>query len=243
VIAMNYSNKNSKQASVMNTTSLILKSFAGLLFLLLVMGAALFIPYRSLNYDLAWLYISIFTFFVSWITIYLAIFDTRLLKSRLVAGPVAETRSVQKIIQSVAALAFIATFVLSSLDHKNKWSAVPVKFSYAADLFCALAFVLLFYVFKQNTFLSATVEVQEEQKVISTGLYGLVRHPMYSAALLLLLFTPIALGSWFGFIPVFVLGLSIAYRAVDEEKELKQHLAGYREYCEKVKYRIIPFLF
>ncbi|HEY4799902.1 MAG TPA: isoprenylcysteine carboxylmethyltransferase family protein [Bacteroidia bacterium] len=207
------------------------------------MGTALFGPHESFSYALAWIYLGVFTISVIAITTYLFLFDNHLLKSRLAAGPVAETRTVQKIIQSVASLAFLGIFVLSSLDHKNHWSEVPPHCSYASDIFCALAFVILFYVFKQNTFLSATVEIQEKQHVISTGLYGIVRHPMYAGASILLLFTPIALGSYFGLLTSLILIAVIVYRAIDEEQELKQNLAGYSEYCEKVKYRLIPFIF
>ena len=222
---------------------MILKSFSGLIFLLCVMGAALFVPYGSFNYNLAWLYLIVFTVSVVWITVYLFLFDKHLLRSRLAAGPVAETRTIQKVIQSVASIAFIGIFLLSAFDYKNNWSNVPLEFSYVANLFCALAFVLLFYVFKQNTFLSATIEVQEKQQVVSTGLYGIVRHPMYTGALALLLFTPIALGSYYGLFSVLILVVVIVYRAIDEEKDLKQNLVGYKEYCEKVKYRLIPFIF
>jgi len=161
----------------------------------------------------------------------------------LSVGPIAETRTTQKIIQSVAGLLFLGIFVLSAFDYKNSWSNVPLALSYTADVFCMLAFVLLFYVFKQNTFLSATIEVQEKQQVVSTGLYGIVRHPMYMGAIILLLFTPIALGSYYGLIPVLALTVVIIYRAIDEEEDLKENLVGYTEYCEKVKYRFIPFVF
>jgi protein-S-isoprenylcysteine O-methyltransferase Ste14 len=227
----------------MTSFGLVLKSLSGLLFLLCVMGAALFVPYGSFNYILAWLYLCVFTVSVIVITAYLFLFDKHLLKSRLSAGPIAETRTTQKIIQSVAGLAFIGIFVLSAFDYKYKWSDVPLSFSYTADFFCTMAFVILFYVFKQNTFLSATIEVQEKQQVISTGLYKIVRHPMYTGAFILLLFTPIALGSYYGLLPVMIIIGAIIYRAFDEEKELKQSLAGYKEYCEKVKYRLIPFIF
>ncbi len=214
-----------------------------MLFLLLVMGIALFVPYKSLDYELAWLYLIMFFVCVTGITAYLFLFDKHLLKSRLAAGPVAEQRMIQKIIQSVAGLSFLAIYVLSALDHKNKVSNVPLGFSYASEGFCILAFVFLFFVFKQNTFLSATIEVQEKQQVISTGLYGIVRHPMYTGAFILLFFTPIALGSYYGLLPVLILIAVIIYRAIDEEKELKQNLTGYKEYCQKVKYRLIPFVF
>lgn len=227
----------------MKTSELLLKSFSGMLFLLCVMGATLFMPYGSLNYNLAWLYLAVFTISVVIITLYLFLFDKHLLKSRIAAGPVAETRPIQKIIQSIASFAFLGIFILSAFDYKNKWTNVPLEFSYVSDLFCSLAFVWLFFVFKQNTFLSATIKVQEKQQVISTGLYGVVRHPMYTGALTLLLFTPVALGSYYGLLSVLILVVVIAYRAIDEEKELKQNLVGYKEYCGKVKYRLIPFIF
>jgi protein-S-isoprenylcysteine O-methyltransferase Ste14 len=222
---------------------LIIKSFAGLLFLLFIMGIALFVPYRSFNYNLAWLYLFVFTVSVISITVYLFLFDKHLLKSRLAAGPIAETRTTQKIVQSVAGVAFLGIFVLSAFDHKYKWSHVPLLFSYLADLICAIAFVILFYVFKQNTYLSATIGVQEKQQVISSGLYKIVRHPMYAGASILLLFTPIALGSYYGLLCVLILVAVIIYRAFDEEKDLKQNLAGYKEYCQKVKYRLVPFVY
>ncbi|NGF74357.1 isoprenylcysteine carboxylmethyltransferase family protein [Fluviicola sp. SGL-29] len=220
-----------------------MNSFLGLLFLLCTMGAALFLSYGSFKYTLAWLYLSIFACSVIAITVYLFLFDKHLLKSRLKAGPVSETRVTQKIIQSIAGLLFLGIFVLSALDYQNKWSNVPIQLSYISDLVCALAFIFLFFVFKQNTFLSATIEVQEKQKVVSTGLYGIVRHPMYTGALALLSFTPTALGSYYGLLPVLIIAFVIAYRTIDEENELKQNLVGYKAYCEKVKYRLIPLLF
>lgn len=227
----------------MKTSELILKSLAGLLFLIFVMGAIMFVAYGDLNYRLAWLYLSVFAVSVVVITAYLFLFDKNLLKSRLFVGPIAETKPIQKIIQTIAGLTFLGVFLLSALDYKYKWSSVPLGFSYAADLICVLAFVLLFFVFRQNSFLSATIQVQEKHQVISTGLYGIVRHPMYTGAFLLLLFTPIALGSYFGLFPVLITIIVIIFRALDEEKELKQNLVGYKEYCEKVKYRLIPFIF
>jgi len=207
------------------------------------MGVALFVSYGSLHYELAWVYLILFFICVTGITVYLFLFDKHLLKSRLGAGPVAETRTTQKIIQSIAGLSFLAIYILSALDYKNKCSNVPLLFSYSSDVVCILAFALLFYVFKQNKFLSATIEVQPNQEVISTGLYGIVRHPMYTGAFILLLSTPIALGSYYGLLPVLVLVVVIIYRAIDEEKELKQNLQGYEEYCRKIKYRLIPFVF
>lgn len=227
----------------MSGSRLILQSLAGMTFLLLVMGLALFVPAGTFHYSLAWLYLVIFFGSVLWITIYLFLFDRHLLRSRLTAGPIGERSTTQKAIQSVAGLAFIGLFVVSAFDRRYHWSNVPLRLSYLCDLLCVLAFAFLFFVFRQNTFLSATIEVQEKQRVISTGIYGIVRHPMYSIVLKLMLFTPPALGSWWGLIPWMVLTGVIVFRAVDEERQLKLHLDGYDAYCRKVRYRLIPFVF
>jgi protein-S-isoprenylcysteine O-methyltransferase Ste14 len=227
----------------MKVSRLLIKSLAGMLFLLVEMAASILLPFGKLNYPLAWLYLTIFFACVLVITLYLFFFDQHLLKSRLAAGPVAEPTLTQKLIQSAAALAFIGIYVVSGFDHRYRWSIVPEPISLVSDTFCALAFVFLFYVFKQNTFLSATIEVQDRQQVITTGLYAVVRHPMYTGAIALMLFTPIALGSFWGLAPAMILAVVIGFRAIDEEHKLSADLIGYKEYCTKVKYRLIPYIF
>jgi protein-S-isoprenylcysteine O-methyltransferase Ste14 len=227
----------------MKDTRLLIKSFAGMLFLLITMGFAIFLPAGSFKYPLAWIYLTIFFALVLLITLYLFLFDKHLLKSRLAAGPVAEPTRTQKIIQSLAALAFLAIYITSGFDHRYHWSTMLPLISFLADLGCAGAFVFLFIVFRQNTYLSATIEVQEQQKVISTGLYAIVRHPMYTGALALMLFTPLALGSCRGLAPSILLAVLIAIRAVDEEHKLSADLPGYKDYCKKVKFRLIPHIF
>jgi protein-S-isoprenylcysteine O-methyltransferase Ste14 len=227
----------------MKRSELLFKSVAGILFLLVIMGTALFLPHKSFDYFQAWLYLGIFFIPVLGITIYLFRFDNRLLESRLAIGPVSEKRKSQKLIQSIAGLMFLSIYILSSLDSYYKWSEVSLALSFIADAIILLAFIFLLYVFKENTFLSATIEVQEKQKVISTGLYSIIRHPMYTGAIILMAFTPLALGSWWALIPVFILIVVIIFRAIDEEQDLKENLDGYEEYCRKVKYRFIPFIF
>lgn len=170
-------------------------------------------------------------------------FDKHLLQSRLAAGPVAEPTASQKLIQGGAGLAFIAIYIVSAFDHRYGWSTVSRPIQVMSDVFCLLAFVFLFFVFKQNTFLSATIEVQDNQQVITTGLYALVRHPMYTGASVLMLFTPLGLGSLWGLAPSFILVLIIGIRAIDEERQLSAKLKGYEAYCKKVKYRLIPYIF
>ncbi|HEV3411010.1 MAG TPA: isoprenylcysteine carboxylmethyltransferase family protein [Puia sp.] len=227
----------------MRASELVIKSLAGMLFLMICMGAAIFLPFGSLAYPLAWVYLIIFFTGALLITVYLFVFDKHLLQSRLAAGPLAEPTASQKLIQAAASLAFIGIYLISALDHKYLWSTVPQPICFLSDALCLLAFVFLFFVFKQNTFLSAKIEVQDQQRVITTGLYAVVRHPMYTGALILMLFTPLALGSFWGLIPSLILVIIIGVRAVDEEHQLSAGLVGYKEYCSKVKYRLIPFIF
>jgi protein-S-isoprenylcysteine O-methyltransferase Ste14 len=227
----------------MKGAQLLFKSLAGMLFLLITMGLAIFLPYGSINYSSAWIYLAVFFTSSIWITAYLFLFDQALLEKRVKAGPVAEPTTRQKSIQSVASLLFLSIFILSSFDHRFRWSGVPPGLAYAGDLLCVVSFVFLFFVFKQNRFLSATIEVQDQQEVVSTGLYAIVRHPMYAGAILLLISTPLALGSFWGLIPSVTLAIVIGYRAIDEERNLSVNLAGYKDYCKKVRYRLIPFVF
>ncbi|MBK5722976.1 isoprenylcysteine carboxylmethyltransferase family protein [Dysgonomonas sp. Marseille-P4677] len=223
--------------------SLVFKSIAGILILITVIGLVLFLPGMSFNYPLAWIYIAMFFISQSIITIYLFLHDKKLLKSRLSVGPTTETRGIQKIIQAIAILMSFFTLLLSAFDYNKGWSEVPPWLSYASAIVIALAFVEVFFVYKQNTWLSTSVKVQYGHKVISTGLYGIVRHPMYLGVTVLMLATPSSLGSWWGMIPAIIFIITFAARAIDEENELRENLPGYTDYCKKVRYRIIPFVF
>ena len=222
--------------------SLIIKAFGGLLFLLLIIASALFLAAWTFNYWQAWIFLVVFGVSVLAITLYLMKKNQKLLESRVKAGPIAEKEMMQKVIQSIAGIAFVAIFILSALDHRSGWSAVPVFVVIAGDLLVALGLLGVFFVFKENTFTSATIDVATEQKVISTGPYSLVRHPMYSGAFVMLLGVPIALGSWWGLLAVLPIILVIVVRLFDEEKFLAKSLAGYPEYLNRVKYRLIPFV-
>ena len=222
--------------------NLIVRSFAGLLFLDLVLAACLFVPAGTLGYWQAWLFLVVWTVCIVLITGYLVRNDPALLERRVQAGPVAETSPVQKIIQSVAALAFILVFIVSGLDHRFQWSSVPFAVVIVAELVVALGLYTVFLVFRENSFTSATIEVAAEQKVVSTGPYAIVRHPMYSGALLMMLFVPLALGSWVGLPFTLPLILVIILRLLDEEKLLTASLPGYADYCQKVRYHLVPYV-
>jgi protein-S-isoprenylcysteine O-methyltransferase Ste14 len=195
-----------------------------------------------LNYWQAWVYLGVFSVCVILITAYLAKYDPRLLASRVQAGPTAEVEKSQKLIQSLASLFFIGLFIVPGLDHRFHWSRVPAILSLIADGVVALSLFFIFLVFRENTYTSAIIEVADQQKVISSGPYSLVRHPMYAGAFLLLLFTPIALGSWVGVPFALLVMLVIVARLLDEEKYLAANLKGYEEYRQKVRYRLIPFV-
>lgn len=222
--------------------NLILKSILGLLFLVSILGLALFLSAGSLLFWQAWVYLLVFFVSVILITIYLARHDPRLLANRVKAGPIAETQKSQQIIQSFASLFFIGLFIVPGLDFRFRWSNVPPALSLLADGVVVLSLFIVFLVFRENTYTSATIEVADEQKVISSGPYSVVRHPMYAGALLLLLFTPLALGSWIGILFALPVILIIVVRLLEEERFLAANLSGYEEYRQQIRYRLIPFI-
>ena len=209
---------------------------------MVMLALALFIPAGSLNFWQAWVYLAVWAVCTVLITAYLFKYDQELLAGRVKAGPVAETQRSQQIIQSLAALFFIGLFIVSGLDYRLGWSNVPPLLSLIADGFVALGFSIVFLTFRENSYTRATIEVSDEQQVISAGPYRMIRHPMYAGALLLLLFTPLALGSWVAVPFVLPMILVIAARLLDEEKLLNENLRGYQEYCARVHYHLIPFV-
>ena len=167
--------------------SLNIKAFGGLLFLLVVMGALLFLPAQTLDYWQAWAFLAVFGVSSLAITLYLMKKDLKLLERRMQGGPTAEKEWNQKIIQTITAIMFIAMLVVPALDHRLHWSTVSLSVAIAGDVLVALGFLIIFFVYKENSFASATIELAPEQKAITTGLYALVRDPMYMGALFCLL--------------------------------------------------------
>jgi len=216
------------------------KAFAGLLILFLVMAALLFLAAGTIRYWQGWAYLAVFFGASFLITLYLAKNDPALLKRRLSAGPWAEKEQAQKIIMAFASIGFIALIVVPALDFRFGWSAVPLPIVAAGDVLVAIGYAIIFLVYKENTFTSATIEVAKDQRVISTGPYALVRHPMYAGDLLYLLGTLLALGSWWGLAPFAATLPFLIWRLVDEEEFLARNLPGYAEYREKVRFRLMP---
>jgi protein-S-isoprenylcysteine O-methyltransferase Ste14 len=218
------------------------KAFAGLLFVLLVMAALLFLSAGTLDYWQAWAFLAVYLTSSLAITLYLMKKDPSLLARRMRGGPTAEKEPTQKIIMFFASLGFIALLVFPALDHRFAWSHLPPYVALAGDVLVALGFVAVFFVFKENPFTSATIEVAPEQKVISTGPYALVRHPMYTGAIVMLIGIPIALGSCWGLLVIVAMMPALIWRLLDEEKFLSRNLPGYVEYQNKVRYRLIPLV-
>ena len=173
-----------------------IKAFVGLLFLLLVMAALLFIPAWTLDYWQAWTFLAVYFAWSLAITLYLMKRDPRLLQRRTSGGPTAEKEPTQKIIMLFTSLGFISLMIFPALDHRFAWSRMTPYLALIGDMLVSLGWLAIFFVFKENTFSSATIELAPDQKVISTGPYAVVRHPMYAGALVMLLGIPIALGSW-----------------------------------------------
>lgn len=204
--------------------------------------ALIFIPAGTFQYWQGWAYVATWVIVGTAYTVYVAKYDPALLKRRTQAGISHEKEPAQKIIISFLFAAFTTLLVLSPLDHRFGCSSVPWFASAFGDALLAFSFYIFYLVSKVNTYAAANVRVEEGQKVISTGMYGFVRHPMYFGALFLLVGTPIALGSWWSLLVVPVFIPILMARILNEEKVLARDLPGYVEYMQKVRYRLIPHI-
>ena len=218
-----------------------LKAFAGLLFLFVAMAALLFVPAGPRAWWQAWTFLAVYFASSLALTLYLMKEDPALLQRRMRGGPTAEKEPVQKIIMLITSLGFVGLLVVPALDHRFAWSQMPPYLALAGDVLVGAGWLAIFFVFRENSFTSATIELAPDQKVISSGPYALVRHPMYSAALVMLLGMPIALGSWWGVLVVAAILPALIWRLVEEERFLAKNLAGYAEYQNRVKYRLLPW--
>lgn len=208
----------------------------------IVLGALLFLPAGTVRYWQGWLFIAVFFVCSLAITVYLAINDPALLQRRMRAGPAAEKERSQKIIMFIAMLSFVASAALPAFDHRFGWSHVPAPVVIASDALIVLGFLATYRVLRENSYSASTIQISPGQHVISTGPYAAVRHPMYSAGLVILLATPLALGSWWGLMTMPFNIVGIVWRLLDEEKFLRGNLAGYAQYMDKVRYRLLPFV-
>ena len=222
--------------------SLNTRAWLALFGLAVAMALLIFVPAGTVNYWQAWVYLAVFMTASALTTIYLMSEDPALLERRMRAGPTAEKELAQRVIMVFASLGFIALVVVPALDRRFGWSQVPASIALAGDLLVSVGFYLVLLVYRENTFTSATIEVVEGQTVVSTGPYAIVRHPMYASASLYLLGTPLALGSYWGLVPIVLTLPFLIWRLLDEERFLVKNLAGYTDYQRRVRYRLVPLL-
>lgn len=204
-----------------------------------LVGLLIFLPAGTLSFWGGWLLLGILFIPMFFAGIVMMLKNPDLLKSRLNAK---EKRGEQSLVVKLSGLMFLLGFIVAGLGFRFGWYTLPKGISIAAVVVFLVAYILYAEVLRENTYLSRTIEVQENQKVIDTGLYGIVRHPMYSVTLLLFLSMPLVLGSIYSFLIFLAYPFIIAKRIKDEEKFLEKELDGYREYKQKVKYRLIPFI-
>ena len=222
--------------------SLAWKAFGALVALILVMALLLFIPAGTLRYWQAWIFLSAYFVVSLAITFYLVTKDPALAARRMSGGPFAEKEPVQKIIMGMISLGFIALLVLPAIDHRFGWSKIAWGAALAGNVLVWLGWLGIFFVLKENSFSSATIEVAPDQRVISTGPYAWVRHPMYVSALVMLLGIPVSLGSWWGTLIVVAMIPTLIWRLLLEERFLRRNLPGYSAYQDRVRYRLLPLI-
>ena len=205
-----------------------------------IMGLLIFATAGTVHYWQAWVYLAIFIGLTIVTTYDLLTRDPALLERRMIGGPAAEQRSVQQIIMWIASAAFIAMLVVPALDHRRAWSHAPLGIVILGDILVAVGFFFIIIVYRANTYTSATIQIAQNQTLISTGPYAIVRHPMYASALLYVLGTPLALGSWWGLLAVAAMVPVLVLRLLDEERMLATSLHGYADYQQRVRYRLVP---
>jgi len=219
---------------------LYLKAMGGLAILFLVMASLLFLPARTFAYWQAWVFLAVYFSASIAISLYLITSDPALLARRMSGGPFAEKEPAQRVIMSITSLAFVGLLVLPAIDHRLRWSELSPGAALAGNVLVLLGWLGIFFVFRENSFSSATIELASDQRVISTGPYAWMRHPMYAAALVMLLGIPIALGSSWGVLIVVAMLPVLIWRLLDEERFLVRNLPGYAEYQRRVRYRLLP---
>lgn len=209
---------------------------------LIAFGLLLFVPAGTTHYWRGWVFLAVFALF-TWIpSIYLMRTNPAALERRMQAGPKAEKRTLQRILITVIFVAFPATFVVSALDWRYGWSQVPAPASVIGDVLVAVGLGLAMLVVIENGYAAANVTVEAGQQLVTTGLYGLVRHPMYTGNVVLMLGIPPALGSYWGLFLLIPGILVLVLRIRDEEALLTHELSGYREYTQRVRYRLLPYV-
>jgi protein-S-isoprenylcysteine O-methyltransferase Ste14 len=216
------------------------RAWLGAAVLVTLIAVLLFAAAGAIGCWQAWVFLGILGFAVASLTRRQLTASHALLRRRAPGGSLAHRPAAQRVMESAASISFVALLVLPALDHRFRWSAVPMAVVLVGDLVSALAFAVIDRAYRENPFAFATIDVIEGQRVVSTGLYARVRHPMYAAGLLLLLAMPLALGSYWGYLASIGAVATMLWRLVQEERLLVRSLPGYAGYCESVRQRLIP---
>jgi protein-S-isoprenylcysteine O-methyltransferase Ste14 len=227
--------ENGPKQKLMIVARAILNGFLALV----SFGLSLFLPAGTLGFRNAWLFLGIFVIGLVTVLVYFALTNSEYARKRLQAN---EQEKPQRIVMASLILAALAMLIVAGLDHRYRWSRVPVPLVVVAAVIMTASLVMVFIVMKQNAYASRVVEIQQHQKLIDTGTYSIVRHPMYLAFSILFCVSPIVLGSFFSLIPAACIPVLLTFRIRNEEQVLSKGLAGYDQYMKKVKYRLIPFV-
>lgn len=219
--------------------NLFFQAIIKFLFGVVIIGLLLFIPAGTINYWNAWLFMGLLFIPMFIVGIIMMIKNPDLLRKRLNAK---ENEKTQKIVIAISGIMFILGFVCAGLNFRYSWITLPNIVIIISSIVFVIAYILYGEVLRENAYLSRTIEVQKNQKVIDTGLYGIVRHPMYAVTILLFLSIPLILGSIISFFVFLIYPIIIAKRIKNEEEVLEKNLKGYKEYKNKVKYKMIPFI-
>jgi protein-S-isoprenylcysteine O-methyltransferase Ste14 len=209
---------------------------------LAALGLLLFLPAGTLNYWQAWVFIATFVVATIFPTIYIARTNPAALQRRMRGGPRAEARTVQKVVITGALLALSTMLAFSAFDHRMGWSSAPAWVCLLGDVLVVIGLCIAFLVVFQNGYAAATVTVETGQTVVSTGVYKFVRHPMYVGNVIMMVGIPLGLGSYWGLLLVIPGVFVLVSRILDEEKMLTQELCGYGEYAQRVRYRLMPYV-
>ena len=204
-----------------------------------IIGAITLLPAGTFNYWQVYVLVGFLVVPMLFVLFYFLKHDPQFLERRIKTK---EKEKTQRFIQATFTLLFLSAFIISGFDRRFGWSQIPVSMIILANCISLLGYVFVFFVFRENSYASRVVEVENNQKVISTGVYSFVRHPMYVGVIIMWLPIPIALGSYWALIPIATIPVALVIRILNEESVLKKDLPGYEEYCQKTKYRLIPFV-
>ena len=223
----------------MNKIKLLFSALLKFSFGIIFVGLLLFLPAGTFDFFNAWLFMGLLFIPMFILGIFLFVKSPELLEKRLNAK---EKENTQKGVVGFSAILFLASFLIAGFDFHFGWTQVPIGYVILASVILLVSYALYAEVMRENIYLSRTIEVQENQKVIDTGLYGIIRHPMYAVTIWLFLSIPVVLGSWWALLCMAPYPFLIAIRILNEEKVLENNLSGYKEYKAKVKYRLVPFI-